>query len=341
MKIVVLAGGYSPEREVSRSSGSLIANSLMKSGYEVALIDVYEGIQKNEDLSEFFKTGIKYSHSVSSEEPNLEDFKRKNNNRKELIGENILELCKIADFVFIALHGSMGENGQLQATFDNYGIKYTGSEYTGCLLAMDKDLTKRILVSENIPTAEWVLIDTKLDKINTLEVPFPCFVKPCSGGSSVGIARNEDELKTAIKQVKKYDRYVIAEKRINGREFSVGILDNRVLPVIEIIHSNQFYDYKVKYQNGLTTEICPAGINADLTKKVQAYAIKVHNSLRLGGYSRIDFILDENDEFICLEANTLPGMTPTSLFPQVAKAAGIEYDALCLKIVAPLLNQGS
>lgn len=147
----------------------------------------------------------------------------------------------------------MGENGQLQATFENYGIEYTGNKYTGCLLAMDRDLTKWILVSENIPTAEWVLIDTKADKINTLEVPFPCFVKPCSGGSSVGIAiaRNEDELKTATKLAKKYDRYVIAEKRINGREFSVGILDNRMLPVIEIIHSNQFYDYKVNIKTDL------------------------------------------------------------------------------------------
>ncbi|MEH7385255.1 D-alanine--D-alanine ligase [Bacillus sp. JJ1521] len=339
MKIVVLAGGYSPERDVSLSSGSLIANSLMKSGHKVALVDVYEGIQNDENINGLFKTGFKYSHSVSPEEPDLEELKRKNKNRNELIGENILELCKIADIVFIALHGSIGENGQLQATFDNYGIKYTGSGYTGCLLAMDKDLTKRLIVSENIPTAEWVLIDTNSEEIQ-LEIPFPCIIKPCSAGSSVGIsmARNEEELKNAIKHAKKYESYIIVEKRIVGREFSVGILENKALPVIEIVPSNEFYDYKVKYQNGLATEICPAEIDAHLTKKIQDYAIKVHKALRLGVYSRIDFILDENDEFICLEANALPGMTHTSLFPQEAKVAGIDYDTLCQKIVEISLN---
>lgn len=339
MKIVILAGGYSPEREVSLSSGSLIANSLMASGYDVALIDVYEGVPNETNLNSLFRHDYEYSYTVSAIEPDLEELKRKNNNREALIGENVLELCSIADVVFVALHGGMGENGQLQATLDNYGIKYTGSGHAGCLLAMDKDLTKRLLVSANIPTAEWVLIDTAKDNLPA-DIPFPCFVKPCSCGSSVGVSMAKDisSLKLALNKAKKYERYVIAEKRIVGREFSVGVFNGETLPVIEIIPTGEFYDYKGKYQKGLTAEICTAQLSVKLTKKVQSYALKVHNALRLGVYSRIDFILDENDDFMCLEANTLPGMTPTSLFPQEAAAAGIDYDTLCVKMIETVLR---
>jgi D-alanine-D-alanine ligase len=340
MKIVVLAGGLSPERDVSLSSGSLIANSLISSDHKVVLVDVYNGIPNEENLESLFRSDIKYSYEVSPVEPDLEEIRRKNNNRKELIGVNVLELCSIADVVFIALHGAMGENGQLQATLDNYGIKYTGSNYDGCLLAMDKDLTKRLLVSAKLPTAEWVLIDTAVDSIPE-NIKFPSFIKPCSCGSSVGVfpVNNIEELKLAINNSKKYERMLIAENRIVGREFSVGILNNEALPVIEIIPASEFYDYKGKYQKGLATEICPAQLSEKLTKKVQEYALKVHNVLRLGAYSRIDFILNEDEEFICLEANSLPGMTPISLFPQEAAAAGIDYKKLCEKMVELALKK--
>lgn len=337
MKIVVIAGGLSPERDVSLSSGSLIANSLMESGHEVLLLDVYEGIQGDigsfDDLFYGLGDGKKYDYTVSEVEPNLEDIKKKNHFQTSLIGDNVLEICKNADVVFIALHGSMGENGQLQATFDSFDITYTGTGYIGSLLAMDKDLTKKLLVQANIPTAEWIMyhIGEHSSDLIVNEIGFPCVVKPCSCGSSIGVSIVNDSitLDNALQLASKYESLVLIEKMVKGREFSVGILDGNVLPVIEIIPIEGFYDYKNKYQGGCTKEICPANLSAELTNKIQKYALSVHSTLRLGGYSRIDFILDNKEEFICLEANTLPGMTPTSLIPQEAHSAGISYNELC------------
>lgn len=382
MKIVVLAGGLSPEREVSLSSGSLIANSLMESGHEVLLLDVYEGFQDYvKDLNQLFSKpweGKKYSYTVSEQEPDLNEIKKRNNNQAALIGKNVLELCRLADVVFIALHGSMGENGQIQATFDNFDIKYTGTGYIGSLLAMDKDLTKKLLVQAGIPTADWILYDItdksfeKSSKYDTIingnkiitdttsnacnhiidsqiavtdlalrdyskitgKIGFPCVIKPLSCGSSIGVSivNNTEELEKALHYAAAYEKTVLVEKMIRGREFSVGILDKEALPVIEIIPIQGFYDYKNKYQGGLTKEVCPADLSPELTAKLQNLALGVHKTLRLGDYSRIDFILDETGEFICLEANTLPGMTPTSLIPQEAKSKGISYNELVCTI---------
>lgn len=340
MKIVVLAGGLSPERDVSLSSGSLISNSLMESGHDVLLLDVYEGIQ--EEIKSYDKLFVNlrdsknYSYAVSPIEPDLEEVRRKNKSQTSLIGNHVLDLCKFADVVFIALHGSMGENGQLQATFDNFDIKYTGSGYVGSLLAMDKDLTKKLLVQANIATADWILYTMKESNIELVidKIGFPCVVKPCSCGSSVGVSIVYDilQLENAMQYAAKYERTVLIEKMVKGREFSVGILDGKALPVIEILPVEGFYDYKNKYQGGLTKEICPANLTVESTEEIQKVALSVHNTLRLSGYSRIDFILDNTGEFICLEANTLPGMTPTSLIPQEASKAGISYNKLCNKI---------
>ena len=332
MKIVVLAGGLNPERDVSLASGSLIANALMKNGHEVLLLDVYEGA----DADAGFKIGtdFKYSYKVKESEPDLEAVKARNGDRTELIGRNVLEICKNADIAFLGLHGSIGENGQLQAVFDNFGIKYTGTGYIGSLLAMDKDISKRIMLQSGIATADWILFEFGNTDIDSVEekIGYPCVVKPCSCGSSVGvsIADNRNQLITALEFAKKYEDMIICEKKIDGREFSVGILKGEALPVIEIIPKQGFYDYKHKYQAGITTEITPAELPDAHTKRLQARAAAVHKALRLGGYSRIDFIYDEKaDEFFCLEANTLPGMTPTSLLPQEALAAGISYEQLC------------
>ena len=337
MKITVLAGGLSPERDVSLSSGSLIANALMDAGHLVAFVDVYEGIVAG-GAGEFRSAagGKKYTFTVPSTEPDLEAIRSRNGNRKELVGPGVLELCRAADLVFIALHGAMGENGQLQAFLDVYGIPYTGSSFAGCLLAMDKDITKRLLVRENIPTAPWIMYDPKTDVPGRIftEIGLPCAVKPCGCGSSVGVSlvRTDSELEKALVYAQKYENLVLVEKMIEGREFSVGILDGKALPPIEIIPKTGFYDYQNKYQGGMTEEICPASLSADETGKVQDSALAVHRSLHLGGYSRIDFILDRLGTFWCLEANTLPGMTPTSLLPQEAAAAGITYGELCEKI---------
>jgi D-alanine-D-alanine ligase len=346
MNIVVLAGGLSPERDVSLSSASLIANALMEKGHGVLLLDVYEGYQKKmlnlEDLFLTLKDGIKYQYTVSNEEPDLDAIKQKNNNQTTLIGPNVLEICRFADVVFMGLHGSIGENGGLQATFDNFDIKYTGTGYIGSLLAMDKDLSKRLFVQGNIPTADWIYYNMKEDNIYHIidSIGFPCVVKPCSCGSSIGVSivKDMDELNNALVYASKYETSVLIEKMINGREFSVGVLNNETLPVIEIIPKEGFYDYKNKYQSGLTKEVCPADLTDELTHKVQLAALKVHKTLRLGSYSRIDFILDSTGEFVCLEANTLPGMTPTSLIPQEAQSLGIEYNDLCEKIALLSFN---
>ena len=338
MKIVVLAGGLSPERDVSLSSGSMIANALLEAGHRVVLVDVYEGIQITGDVDRLFedKAGNPYSYRVPDTEPDLDEIRRRNNNRKSLIGPNVLTLCEAADVVFIALHGAMGENGQLQAVFDTMGIRYTGTGYIGSLLAMDKDLAKRLMRGAGIPTADWMVVDHTVTVpciIDTIGVP--CVVKPCSAGSSIGVSivESRNDLDHAINYARSVDENILVEKMIKGREFSVGILGGTALPVIEILPCEGFYDYKNKYQEGLTREICPADLSGDDTGKLQATALKVHQILRLGSYSRIDFIMNEQGEFVCLEANTLPGMTPTSLLPQEAKAIGISYVELCDRIV--------
>lgn len=361
MKIVVLAGGLSPERDVSLSSGSLIANSLLESGHEVLLLDVYEGIQDNDKtLNQLFLKPWeekRYNYKVPEAEPDLKEIRKRNNGQAALIGKNVLELCRLADVVFIALHGAMGENGQIQATFDNFNIKYTGTGYIGSLLAMDKDISKKLLVQAGIPTAEWILYhisdknpekrnsydsinkDNRNDKTDAApiieQIGFPCVIKPVSCGSSIGVSivNTPEELKNALCLAARYENKVLIEKKITGREFSVGILNHEALPVIEIIPKEGFYDYKNKYQGGLTREVCPAALTPGLTAELQKRALQVHDTLRLGDYSRIDFILDENGEFMCLEANTLPGMTPTSLIPQEAKCKGISYNELVCMIV--------
>jgi len=339
MKIVVLAGGLSPERDVSLSSGSLIANALRSTGHRVLLLDVYEGISADEsDFEHLFmdNTAKPYSYAVPEIQPDLNEIKARNNNGAALIGRNVLKICQSADVVFLALHGAMGENGQIQALFDVMGIKYTGTGYIGSLLAMDKDLTKRLLRQAGVATADWVVFHDSMSMQYIAEhIGLPCVVKPCSAGSSIGvsIANNLEELKKAINIAKNIDSNIMIEKMIQGREFSVGILKGKALPVIEIIPKEGFYDYKNKYQSGLTTEICPANLSEYETKTVQNIALKVHDILRLGTYSRIDFILNRAGEFVCLEANTLPGMTPTSLLPQEALACGISYEELCNEIV--------
>ena len=302
MKIVVLSGGLSPERDVSLSSGSLIANALIDKGHDVYLLDVLIGSEKKFEEITFLnnKGVVRYSFSVPSEEPDLNALKKQ---YPELIGKNVIDICKKTDIVFIALHGSIGENGQLQSLFDLNSVKYTGSGYLGCMLAMDKDISKKAAKHEGIPTPNrklFSLDEYTIDQICT-EVSLPCVVKP--------------------------------EDMITGREFSCGVLDGKALPVIEIIPKQGFYDYKNKYQKGLTSEVCPAEIEQELEVKIRDYSVKIHKALRLGYYSRSDFIVREDGLVFYLETNTLPGMTPTSLLPQEAEVSGISYNELCEKIV--------
>lgn len=321
MNIVVLAGGISPEREVSLVSGSQIAKAMINCGHKVCLIDLCFDIDDTENL--VFTDDIadvqKYTISKTAPDGIVSD---------KVIGKNVIEACRIADAVYLALHGDVGENGKLQALLTLNNIKYTGSRYDGCCFSMNKNISKLIAKYNGIKTAEWCMNEFN-GKFN-----FPCVVKPVGCGSSVGITivHNMPELYKALALAKRYDSEIIIEEYIVGREFSVGILDNRPLPPIEIEVQSGFYDYNNKYQ-GKTKETCPAKINSELTEKLQSTALKMHNLLHLKYYSRIDFIVDKKGEIYFLEANSLPGMTPTSLLPQEAAAVGIDYDTLCNKII--------
>ena len=334
MNIVVLAGGLSPERDVSLCSGSLIANALMENGHRVLLLGLYLGIDLPSTPDKLFRShtdGRSYEYIVPKSEPDLLTLKLKSGNGDALIGKNVIELCRYADKVFLALHGSVGENGQLQALLDMYGISYTGTGYIGSLLAMDKDLSKILMKAAGIQTPDWLVKDITSKDFDMNLISLPCVIKPCSCGSSVGVSivNTRQELEAALDYARIYEARVMFEQVIVGREFSIGILNGKALPPIEIIPKEGFYDYANKYQAGMTSEICPAQLEDSICKAMQSIAIKIHEILHLGFYSRIDFLLNDKNEFYCLEANTLPGMTPTSLLPQEAAAAGISYHQLC------------
>ena len=338
MKIVVLAGGLSPERNVSLSSGSLISAALRRRGHETVLIDVYEGIDiKNKDIDSLFSLGADSTFAVGEGLPDLDALIRKNGGRTEGVGPGVIEVCRRADSVFLALHGAMGENGQLQAMLDICSISYTGSGYVGSTLAMDKDIAKKIMQSAGILTPAWERVDTEA-KLCASEIidrlGLPLIVKPCSCGSSVGVSRaySEAELVTAIEDAKKYERHIMVEQMISGRELTCAFVDSDVLPPVEIIPKEGFYDYKNKYMADATVELCPAPLTEEENALVAEATKKGFYALRLSGYARFDYILDGQGKLWCLEANTLPGMTPTSLLPKEAAAVGIGYDELCEKL---------
>ena len=336
MKIVVICGGRSNERDVSLSTGSMVAKALRASGHDVVLADACLGVELDCTPAEaFFKSLPIPEHRISDTAPDVRPFFE----RKEgFFGKNVLELCREADIVFNALHGDEGENGKLQAAFDMMNIRYTGAGSQGSLLAMNKSISKLVFREHDIPTPEDVILhgesaDEAVKKCAWLG--FPCVVKPASLGSSVGvsIAYDERDFRIAIEAASEYEDTIIVERYIRGREFSVGIVGDTVFPAIEIIPKEGFYDYKNKYQPGATMEICPAEINPQLKKELERCTRAVFKALGLGAYARVDFMVDDNGVY-CLEANTTPGMTPTSLLPQEAAAAGIEFPALLERIIA-------
>ena len=337
MRIVVLAGGLSTERDVSISSGILVASALREKGHEVVLLDVFTGYEQNIcDIDALFKQNYSFTDKANVGET-VSDLSEVRENRLDksgrFIGTNVIEICSEADITFLALHGGEGENGQLQATLDLLGIKYTGTGYLGSALAMNKGLTKGVFVQNKINTPAGEIFKS-LEDAKSWSI-FPCVVKPCSGGSSVGIAKaeNEEEYILAVKDAFIYENEIVVEQFVKGREFSVGILGGKALPPIEIIPKSGFYDYAAKYQAGATDEICPADIDEQTDKKLRESAVEAYNSLHLDSYARVDFLVDENGEPFCLEANTLPGMTPTSLLPQEAAVEGLNYADLCEKII--------
>lgn len=340
MKIVVLCGGLSPERNVSLSSGTRIASTLINNGHKVVLADMFFGLEAyTGSLDDIFDNppplgGTKIEEAA----PDLAAVRASRKLRSESqFGDRVLELCQAADLVFMALHGQCGEDGKVQAAFDLLGIKYTGAGFVGSAIAMDKDLTKRVIVPLGVKTPRWhtyFCADVTVEKVLS-DLPLPLVVKPDDSGSSIGvsIARSEDELRDALIAAKRESSRVIIEQYIKGREIQVGILNGKALPSIEIRPKTGFYDYKNKYQPGAAEEITPSPIPAEAEARVGAAAASVYDALRLKVYSRADFIYDDAGDFWFLEINTLPGMTPTSLVPQEAAVVGLSYGELCEEII--------
>ncbi len=342
MKIVVLAGGISTERDVSLCSGRMIYQALCGRGHQTVLLDVYLGYEGEcaEDIFSIKKDWALDIGKIDAVNPDISQIRAmRADGDRNFFGPNVIGICQQADIVFMALHGENGENGKIQAAFDLMGIRYTGTDYVSSALAMDKALAKELFFQNDIPTPQsFCLREGEEEK---REVIYPCVVKVCSGGSSVGvyICQNEQEYETAKKEAFGYDRAILVEQYIKGREFSVGVIEGRALPVIEIAPLHGFYDYKNKYQAGSTIETCPARLSEDAAGRMRKIAEDVFRALRLKAYARMDFMMNEKEEIFCLEANTLPGMTPTSLLPQEAAAEGMDFEELCEHLIGVSLRK--
>lgn len=336
MKIVVLAGGTSTERDVSIVSGTEVCKALRSLGHEAILLDVYFG-KAEADVA----TAFTEDYDVEKEAEYIKSFNGKLEAcvqaQKDFFGPKVMDLCKAADVVFLALHGANGEDGKVQAAFDLNHIRYTGTGYLSSAMAMDKGITKKLFRASNVPTPMGVEISKEQNagSLKELGMDFPVVVKTCCGGSSVGvyITNNEEEYQQALKDGFSYENTLVVEEYIKGREFSVGVVDNKAYPIIEIAPVEGFYDYKNKYSAGAAVETCPALLTEEQTRRMQKYAEQGCEALGIEGYARLDFMMKENGDMYCLEANTLPGMTPTSLLPQEAAALGIPYPQLCEQLI--------
>lgn len=340
MNIVVLAGGISSERDVSLVTGRGVYNALKKNGHNVILLDVYFGYEG--DIDGIFDLDIDWAAKVApiaEEAPDIETIKSlRNQDPRMFFGKNVIEICQMADIVFMGLHGDCGENGKIQAVFDLFGIKYTGTGSFSSALAMDKAVSKELFRMCGVNTPDSYLITSPDD---SRRPQYPCVVKVCDGGSSVGvyIVHNEEEYKEAVVCAFKLDSKVLVEEFVDGKEYTCCVIEGKALPIVSIEPVNGFYDYKNKYQAGSTIEICPAKISDELTNMIQEEAVKAYNALGIETYARMDFLVNNNGTVYCLEANTLPGMTPTSLIPQEANAIGKSYEELCEWIIKISLDK--
>lgn len=342
MNIVVLAGGISTERDVSLNSGRKIYKALKSRGHRAVMVDVYLGYEgSTEGIFELETDWAAQVGAIGEKNPDIAAVKAlRKDGGKSFFGPNVLELCQMSDCVFLALHGANGEDGKIQACLELLGVPYTGTDFVSSAIAMDKGISKDIFKAYDIPTPAGIRL--KKGETEATRIPFPCVVKAsCEGSSvSVSIVRNEEEYLAAKEEAYRYGDEIIIEQYIKGREFSVGVLAGRALPVIEMVPKMGFYDYKAKYQAGSAVEICPAEISQEKTHEMQEIAERVFGALRLKSYARMDFMMSETEEIFCLEANTLPGMTDTSLLPQEAAVVGINFSELCQRILDYAVGNG-
>jgi D-alanine-D-alanine ligase len=334
VRIAVLMGGTSDERDVSLASGAQVARALREGGHEVVAVDTVLGLLGAEQEQRLLQGG------VAVEAPNAVELQRLDEGRTAVLAGD--PNLGAVDVFFVALHGGSGEDGTIQALLDAAGVTYTGSDRLGCSLAMDKEVAKRLLREAGIPTPDWLKGPRSVDEVEA-ELGLPVIVKAASGGSSLRLvlAHDRPELERAIEASCTWGDVVLFERYHEGRELTVGILGDTALPVGEIVPAHELFDYECKYQPGMAQEIFPADIPGALARQLQELAMKAHTALRLRDYSRVDFIVDETGVPWCLEANTAPGMTANSLLPKAARAAGISFPELCDRIAALARSRGS
>ncbi len=327
MKIAVLFGGTSEERDVSIASAAQVIPVLRSLGHEVIAVDTAAGRLGAPEERKLLESRVA---PVPPSDQSMATLRS-----GALTNPTTAIDPRAIDLVFLALHGGAGEDGRIQAMLDLAGLKYTGSNHIASAAAMDKDLSKRLFRAAGVPTADWLMSPTSADEV-TRALGLPVVVKPNKQGSTVGLSvvRDAAQLAAAIGQAHRYDDEVMIEKFVAGREFTVGILAGQALPVGEIIAPGEVFDYQSKYQVGGAREVFPADIPPAEAAALQKYALAAHRALKLGAYSRVDFRRDAAGGFWCLEANSLPGMTATSLLPQAARAAGIDFATLLAKICA-------
>jgi D-alanine-D-alanine ligase len=334
VKITVLMGGTSAERDVSIASGLRIAAALRSRGHDVTSLDTALGVIDAAAERDLLAAG------VQQEPPDLQSLAEMS---RRSLSPSLGTLPEVvgADVVFLALHGGQGEDGTLQALFDLSGVRYTGTGPLGSSVAMDKDISKRLFRDNGVTTPGWLMAPATASEVKR-QLGFPVIVKPSKQGSTVGLTlvREASGLDAAIAEAFKYDDEVMLEQFIAGRELTVGILGSDALPVGEIIPKHELYDYECKYTKGMAVEEFPAKLEPAVAARVQDQALLAFHALKLRGYARIDFRLDDSGGCFCLEANTLPGMTELSLIPQAAAAAGISFPELCERIVQLAITEG-
>lgn len=324
LNIALILGGTSPERSVSKASAASIYPVLKELGHNVVLIDPAYGINQPKDEEDFFKE---------------EDFAEcTDKNYLEALNSGLLDNI---DLAFLALHGKHGEDGTVQALLELRGIKYTGSKVLSSSISMDKVMSKRLFEHFNIQTPKWFDEEKQtydynnaVSKINGI-TSYPCVIKPADQGSTVGLSvcKSEQEVEEAFKLAFKYSEKVIVEEYIDGYEMTVAVLEMLPLPVLEIKPKHGLYDYECKYTHGMSNYIVPAEISEETAKLLQEQALMAFNALGCSGYGRVDFRVSKDYKPYCLEVNTLPGMTSTSLVPKMAKAAGMTFESLVERII--------
>jgi D-alanine-D-alanine ligase len=324
LNIILLVGGTSTERYISKLTSKSIYNALINLGHNVVLLDPAYGDNQPSEPEKFFDEN---NYGEISNSNYIKCF-----NRKEFDS---------ADLVFIGLHGKWGEDGTVQAILDLKGIKYTGSKTLSSAVTMDKILSKILFDKFNIPTPKWfafnnseISADEVAERIEN-EISFPAIIKPNDQGSTVGlsICRNRNDVKQALYVAKDYSEKILVEEFIPGRELTVGIVGDVALPVLEIKPKHEIYDYECKYTSGMSEYIVPANIPEEISKQLQNTSLQAFKALECEGYARIDFRLSPENKFYLLEINTLPGMTSLSLVPKMAKAIGMSFEDLIDKII--------